>query len=474
MKDRMKTILIADDEPNVHYSFNRILAEDYRIESAASSEELLEKTIAHKPDLIITDILLPEKSGLETLAEIKELDARLPVIVMTAYGTMETAIEAMRLGAYEYTLKPFDVPWMQDAIRRALLARELMEKTVTYPPLAQEDGEGDTIVGSSPGMQEVYKTIGQVAEKDVTVLLRGESGTGKELVARAIYQHSRRSKNPFIVVNCAAIPDTLLESELFGYEKGAFTGAEGRRIGKFEQSHSGTMFLDEIGDMSGPTQTKILRVIQEGEFNRLGGKELIQTDVRLIVATNKDLERSIAEGGFREDLYYRLNVISIKLPPLRERRGDIPELVDYFLKKFGRELGRSVPTVDGEAMEGLIDYDWPGNVRELENSLKRALILSMSATLGNQELKIPLQKENEGLERVGKSLDEMLEEVLEEAFAGDSKVGVMSKVERILISKALKKTGGNQVRAARLLGITRNTLRGRMNKYEISKSVEIT
>jgi nitrogen regulation protein NR(I) len=469
----MKTILIADDEPNVHYSFKRILPEDYRIVPASSGEELLDKAASHQPDLIITDILLPGMSGLQTLSRIKELNDKVPVIVMTAYGTMETAIEAMRLGAYEYTLKPFDVPWMQEAIRRALQAGELMEKTIFPPPLAGSDRGEDTLVGSSPGMQEIYKMIGQVAEKDVTVLLRGESGTGKELVARAIYRHSRRAKGPFVVMNCAAIPDTLLESELFGYEKGAFTGAGERRIGKFEQSHGGTMFLDEIGDMSISTQTKILRVIQEGEFNRLGGKELIKVDVRLIVATNKNLERSIADGRFREDLYYRLNVISIKLPPLRERREDVQELVDYFLREFSRELGRSVPTVDAKAMDSLMDYSWPGNVRELENCLKRALILSKSAALSSEDLKMPSAGAKEESEKVGKPLDEMMEMALGDALADGSKAGVMSRVERILIAKALKATGGNQARAARLLGITRNTLRSRMKKYRISKSVEI-
>ncbi len=467
----MKRILIVDDEPNVHYSFKRILADDYEIISAESGEEALTKLEESDPELVIMDIKLPGMTGLQTLEQIKEFDVKLPVIVMTAYGTMNTAIEAMRMGAYEYTLKPFDVPWMKETIEKALASKETMERMVAYPPIGEGEGRGDVIIGNSQEMQKVYKMIGQIAEKDVTVLIRGDSGTGKELFARAIYQHSRRASKPFIAVNCAAIPDTLLESELFGYERGAFTGARERRIGKFEQSDRGTMFLDEIGDMSLSTQTKILRVIQEGEFTRLGGSDLIKVDVRLIVATNRDLEKAIQEGRFREDLYYRLNVISIHLPPLRERKEDIPELVKYFLKKFGQELGKSIRSIDIEAMDKLMQYDWPGNVRELENCLKRAVILAKTSSLSSEDLQIP---PDIGVgTRNRRSMEELLEEALNEAFVSEN-TDVMAKVERILILKALQKTGGNQVRAARLLGISRNTLRNRIEKYGITRKIRIS
>jgi len=363
---------------------------------------------------------------------------------------------------------------MRKIIDKALAAGQLMKKTVSYPPLAGRAKEEDLIVGTSAQMQEIYKMIGQVAGKDVTVLLRGESGTGKELVARAIYQHSKRSDQPFVVVNCAAIPETLLESELFGYEKGAFTGAEERRIGKFEQSNGGTMFLDEIGDMSLSTQTKILRVIQDGEFTRLGGKEPIRVDVRLIAATNKNLEAAIQEGKFREDLYYRLNVISIYLPPLRERKEDIPALVKYFVEKFSRELGRDVRAIDEAALHKLVRYDWPGNVRELENCIKRAVVLSKGDLLTPEDVQIQVTERKDRGRREGLSLEEMLDQVLDLASVTEDGSEIIPLVERVLILKALQKTGGNQVQTARLLGISRNTLRSRMNKYRIAKEVEIT
>ncbi len=467
-------ILVADDEPNVHYSFERILSPDHEIISASSGQEALLKIESQRPDLVIMDIRMPGTNGLVTLRKIKEIDARLPVIIMTAYGTMQTAIEAMGLGAYEYMLKPFDVGQMRKIIDKALAAGQLMKKTVSYPPLAGRAKEEDLIVGTSAQMQEIYKMIGQVAGKDVTVLLRGESGTGKELVARAIYQHSKRSDQPFVVVNCAAIPETLLESELFGYEKGAFTGAEERRIGKFEQSNGGTMFLDEIGDMSLSTQTKILRVIQDGEFTRLGGKEPIRVDVRLIAATNKNLEAAIQEGKFREDLYYRLNVISIYLPPLRERKEDIPALVKYFVEKFSRELGRDVRAIDEAALHKLVRYDWPGNVRELENCIKRAVVLSKGDLLTPEDIQIQVTGKKERGLREGASLEEMLDQVLDLASVTEDGSEIIPLVERVLILKALQKTGGNQVQTARLLGISRNTLRSRMNKYRIAKEVEIT
>ena len=316
----MQTILIVDDDKSIRYSLKRILEENFSILTAQNGEEGLIRMKESSPDLIIMDIKMPGRSGIEVLREMKSIDPKSLVILMTAYGTTETAIEAMKFGAFDYILKPFPIPQMKDLVQKAIALRKLMKEEVSYAPEPDQQKEEEQIVGSSPKMQEIYKMIGQVAPSDVTVLLRGESGTGKELMARAIYHHSLRSSYPFLPINCAAIPDTLLESELFGHEKGAFTGATSRRIGKLEQCQGGTIFLDEIGDMSLSTQAKLLRILQEKTFERLGGRETIRVDVRFIVATNKDLEEGMARGEFREDLYYRLNVVSIRVPPLRERK----------------------------------------------------------------------------------------------------------------------------------------------------------
>ena len=328
-------------------------------------------------------------------------------------------------------------------------------------------------------MQEIYKMIGQVAPSDVTVLLRGESGTGKELLARAIYQHSLRSNQPFLPVNCAAIPDTLLESELFGHEKGAFTGATSRRIGKLEQCQGGTIFLDEIGDMSLSTQAKLLRVLQERSFERLGGMETIKVDIRFIVATNKDLEEAISNGRFREDLYYRLNVVSIKIPPLRERKEDVPELVSYFIKRFNRELKKGIAGIIPAAMEKITSYGWPGNVRQLENVLKRAMVLCQGEWILEDQLFFEKGWEKrETVEELGKKpvedLLDILFEELSKVSGASQDLDMISTIERGLILRALQKTKGNQVQAAQLLGINRSTLRGKMERYHIKKEVLVS
>ncbi|MDZ7343237.1 MAG: sigma-54 dependent transcriptional regulator, partial [candidate division KSB1 bacterium] len=375
----MHKVLIVDDEESVRYSFKIFLKQPaYQVLEAKDGNEAINLVRDQAPDLVILDIQMPELSGLEVLQQIKSLAPKIPVLIITAYGSSDRVITAMKHGAYEYIEKPFDIPRMKVLIDEALEVGRLARTKVLLAPQEAEDWSADHIIGNSAAIQEVYKMIGRVAGSDVSVLLVGESGTGKELVARAIYQHSQRAGQSFLAVNCAAIPETLLESELFGYEKGAFTGATKRKIGKFQQAHGGTLFLDEIGDMSLATQAKLLRVLQEGTFERLGGDETIYCDVRLIAATNKNLEAAIAAKTFREDLYYRIKVITINLPPLRARKEDLIDLIQYFIAKHCAQLKKEQISLAPEALELLNEYDWPGNVRELENVLKRAILLCKS------------------------------------------------------------------------------------------------
>jgi nitrogen regulation protein NR(I) len=475
----MQTILIVDDDKSIRYSLKRMLEEKYSILTAQDGEEALDRAKESPPDLIIMDIKMPGRSGIDILKEMKSIDAKSLVIIMTAYGTTETAIEAMKYGAFDYILKPFSIPQMKGLVEKALALRKVMKEEVTYAPMAAPVGEEEWIVGSSLKMQEIYKMIGQVAPSDITVLLRGESGTGKELIARAIYHHSPRSNQPFLPVNCAAIPDTLLESELFGHEKGAFTGATSRRIGKLEQCQGGTIFLDEIGDMSLSTQAKLLRVLQEKSFERLGGMETIKVDMRFVVATNKTLEKVIATGKFREDLYYRLNVVTVTIPPLRERREDISELVSYFLKKFNRELKKGIVGITSSALEKITSYGWPGNVRQLENVLKRAMVLCQGEWILEDQLLLEKgwERKEEEEDFYKKGLEDFLDVLFEElsnASATSQGMDMISMLERALILRALQKTKGNQLKAALLLGINRITFRGKMERYHIKKEVFVS
>jgi DNA-binding NtrC family response regulator len=455
-----------------------MLEENFSVLTAQNGDEALARVKESTPDLIIMDIKMPGRSGIEVLKEIKLIDPKSLVILMTAYGTTETAIEAMKYGAFDYILKPFPIPQMKELVQKAITLRKLMKEGVSYASEPDQQKEEEQIIGSSPKMQEIYKVIGQVAPSDVTVLLRGESGTGKELMARAIYQHSFRSNQLFLPINCAAIPDTLLESELFGHEKGAFTGASSRRIGKLEQCQGGTIFLDEIGDMSLSTQAKLLRILQEKSFERLGGRETIRVDIRFIVATNKDLEEAISKGEFREDLYYRLNVVSIKIPPLRERKEDIPALVSYFLRKFNRELKKRVVGITPGAMEKISFYGWPGNVRQLENVLKRAILLCQGELILDDQLLLEVEERRESGEVRDRRTFENLVDSLFEELTGNplaqEGLDMVSAIEKGLIIRALQKTNGNQVQAASLLGINRSTLRGRMDRYHIKKEVLVS
>src|SRR5436309_1970649 len=384
----MAHVLLIDDDPalipeQVRQAFP---APRYRVEVAGTGAGGLERVRAGAPDVILLDLRLPDQSGLEVYQQIRGVDARIPVIFVTLAKGADAAIEATKQGAYDYLFKPLDLHQLRRVVGEALdVARQMREPAVVAESLPDADVEG-AIVGSCPAMREVYKAIGRVAAQDVPVLITGESGTGKELVARAIYQHGPRARAPFLALNCAAIPEALLESELFGHEKGAFTGAERRRIGKFEQCHGGTLFLDEVGELPLLAQVKLLRVLQEQCFERVGGTETVRTDARLIAATNADLETLVAAGRFRSDLYFRLNVFTIRLPPLRERGDDLPLLVEYYLKRFARELGRPAPVVTPEALAALKAYPWPGNVRELQSVLKQTFLRLGGAVLLPEDL----------------------------------------------------------------------------------------
>jgi two-component system nitrogen regulation response regulator GlnG len=426
-------------------------------------------------------------SGLETLRRLREIDAKVPVIMMTAYGTTQTAIEAMKLGAYDYLLKPFDVPKLKQIIGSALKAARAMRQVVSYQPLLESEDYDVGIVGRSEAMQNVFKLIGQLAGSDATALITGESGTGKELVARAIYHHSKRHEKPFLAINCAAIPENLLEAELFGHEKGAFTGATAQRIGKFEQCNHGTIFLDEIGDMSPATQTKILRVLQDGSFERVGGNQIVQVDVRVIAATNKALEKAVQAREFREDLFYRLNVVRIQIPPLRERREDILLLVNYFLKKIAQSQGQPPQTIAPDAIAAMERYSWPGNVRELENVMRRALVIAKGGTILLHDLPPEITNaidsspatsaaQSGGASPVASSspMDlATLTRVLFQWARQDPRLKIIPAVERELVINALAETKGNQVQAAKLLGITRATLRKRIAKFAIKQEISL-
>ena len=485
----MDKLLLIDDEDDVRYSFKRIFSSpDLVLETAASGEEGIEVIKTFKPDLVLMDVRMGGISGLETLRLIRENDAKLPIIMMTAFGTTQTAIEAMKLGAYDYLLKPFDVPKLKQIVNDALKAARDMKQVVACEPLLESEDYDMGIVGRSQSMQEVFKTIGQLAGSDATALITGESGTGKELVARAIYHNSQRNNKSYLPINCAAIPENLLESELFGHEKGSFTGATSQRVGKFEQCHQGTLFLDEIGDMTLATQAKILRVLQNGTIERVGGNKSINVDVRIIAATNKRLEEAVAANEFREDLFYRLNVVRVSLPSLRERSEDIPLLIDYFLKVIAESEGNKVKSILETAQTALLNYSWPGNVRELENVMRRTIVMAKGDAIrlddlpkniySNQEIVSSL--ENRRINQVDSQLSptasndiSSLAATLFQWAKSQPDLAILPAVERELVAHALRETNGNQVQASRLLGITRATLRNRIDKFGIKQAVSV-
>lgn len=457
----MATLLIIDDEPNVLYSLQTGLETDeLQVVTATSGRRGLTAAEKHLPDAVIVDVRLPDQSGLEVFERLRRLDPRLPVIVVTAFAAADTAIEAMKRGAFEYLLKPVDLHHMREVVGKALALRR-MQSVPAVVDGQPASPESDLIVGRSSAMQEVYKAIGRFAPQDVTVLLLGESGTGKELVARAIYQHSRRADRPFLAINCAAIPESLLESELFGHEKGAFTGADRQRVGKFEQADGGTLFLDEIGDMSPSTQAKVLRVLQDQTFERVGGREPVTTDIRLIAATNRNLDELMAAGQFRQDLLYRLNGVTVRLPPLRERVGDVPLLVEHFVRLTGERLGKQVVGVAPEAMEALLAHGWPGNVRELQNVVRYAVIQATGDVLTADCL--PSTVGGGGPLPAGRlgDLRELVQALLR-AGADDLYRQVIHEVDRVVLGEVLDHVRGNQVQASERLGMSRTTLRAKL------------
>jgi two-component system nitrogen regulation response regulator GlnG len=465
----MPKLLVVDDEPSVLYSFRRLFASDtIDVKTARTIAEGRAMLAEHNPDVVVLDLQLPDGSGMDLFEHIRSGTAKRPVIFITAHGTTRTAIEAMKNGAFDYLIKPLDFDQLSDLLRRAFEAARLMQVPAVLPGMEPRE----TIVGRSPVMQEMCKLIGRVAPQDVNVLITGESGVGKELVARALYHYSSRADRPFLAINCPALPENLVESELFGHEQGAFTGAERRRIGKFEQCKGGTIFLDEIGDMPMAAQAKILRVLQEQRFERVGGNETVQTQVRVLAATNQDLEQRIAEGRFRADLYYRLRVVSITVPPLRERKGDISELAHHFLFTSSREFGLGYQGFDPETLACLQSYSWPGNVRELQGVLKEAVLRGTGPLLLPEmlppQLRSPGQPAQQPTgEAAGLDVLRLIDDLVKRGEK-DIHARVVQVVERALLTRVLQETKGHLGQASERLGLNRSTLRYKLRELGLS------
>ncbi|MDZ7372627.1 MAG: sigma-54 dependent transcriptional regulator [candidate division KSB1 bacterium] len=451
MSGPMYTVLVVDDDKNICKMIEINLQREkcYEVLTALNGESCLRQIRENQVDLVLLDIQMPGIDGIETLRRIKEEDPTIQVVMMSAHGTIERAVQSMKLGAYDFLTKPFSSDRLLVTVKNALLARSLKREVEELRSELRGRYQFDNIIGQSGAMQEVKKAIARVLDSNVTVLITGESGTGKELVARAIHFNGRRKNKPFVAVNCSALPESLLESELFGHEKGAFTGATQRRIGKFEQANGGTIFLDEIGLMSPSTQAKILRVLQEREFERVGGNELVRVDVRIISATNRNLEEAMKKGEFREDLYYRISVFPIHLPPLRERKEDIPLLAAHFLKKYSEQEGKQVDSISPEALELMMAYNWPGNVRELENAIERAVVLATTNEITPKELPAPVRALGE--KRIYEA-DQTLSSWIE-------------KLEEQALRQALLECEGNISETARRLGIGRATIYRKAKKY---------
>lgn len=462
-------ILLVEDDTNIATGLQKVLgAQGYSVTALVRGDEGLERALAGDFDLVITDLKLPGIDGLDLVKKLHQEKPKLPIILITAHGTTETAIEATKWGAFDYVPKPFEVEELLDLTARAIQSSRLMSEPVEMG----ETSSGRTaIVGKSRAMQAIYKEIGRIAATPAPVLIRGDTGTGKELIARAIYQHSDRASAPFIAINCAAIPEALLESELFGHERGSFTGADARRIGRFEQAQGGTIFLDEIGDMNLQLQAKLLRVLQEKTIQRVGGKETISIDVRIIAATHRDLEAAIQEKLFREDLFYRLNVVTITLPPLHERSEDIPDLARYFLRKYSQEVGVAAPSITPEAIAVLQQQTWPGNVRELENTVRQALLLARDYTISMELVGEVLAKSRRPASTGQQTHPTYITELLDRVERGEITNAFSKMLEDLepeLYSQAIQRAHGNQTKAAQWLGVTRLKMREKLKEFGLA------
>jgi len=481
----MEKLLLIDDEAGIRSTIQSILqSDDLQVFVAANPEEGLHLMEKECPPIVMLDIRLGSTSGLDVFEQLRLINPRVLVIFITGHGTTETAIETMKLGAYDYLVKPLDLDELSSTVEQARkICRQMyMPAAIDLP--SPNDARSDRLIGSGPAMQSVCKQIGRVAPQDVNVLILGESGTGKELIARAIYQHSRRSQAPFLAINCAAIPEMLLESELFGHEKGAFTGADHRRIGKFEQCHRGTILLDEVGDMPLATQARILRLLQDGQFQRVGGNETLTVDVRVIAATNQLVETMITDGRFRQDLYYRLRGVTITLPPLRDRPEDVPELAHYLMFRFNQQLRTSVQSIAPEALEKLQAHRWPGNVRELQSVIREALIASTGPTLLPEFL--PLENRLEVFEdllpntaapaptmdtwqELGRFVEQTLSEERPDAYRR-----AVQRFDHLVVMQAMSLANGMQSRASEILGLSRPTLRSKLRSIFVSAATNET
>lgn len=451
MGEAKSRILIVDDEESLRESLRFLLSSQYELYFAATGKEALRKFAATSPEVVLLDMRLPDFSGMDVLKHIKETDHSAEVIMVTAVNTVSRAVEAIKLGAYDYITKPFDIEAIQTIIAKVLEKKTLERENLYLREEVEKHHQFEKIIGSSTPMREVFSVISQVAKEDVTVLISGESGTGKELVARAVHNLSPRRKKLFVPVNCAAIPENLIESELFGHERGAFTGALERRIGKFEIADSGTLFLDEVSSLPIKLQGKLLRALQEREIERLGGNKLIPVDVRIIAASNRDLHKEISKGNFRQDLFYRLNVVPVNLPPLRARKEDIPLLAGHFINLFNGEFGKKIKGLKPDAMERLCRYDWPGNVRELQNLMERLVVLSKKGYIDENKLPKEILGEDGG----------------EQGFSDLDYKSANRRFEAAFIKKALEKSGGSKSKAARLMGVHRNTLLQKERKLRV-------
>jgi nitrogen regulation protein NR(I) len=472
MKEKSK-ILLVEDDANIASGLLKVMrAEGYDVTTLVRGDEGLQRGTEEDFDVVITDLKLPGLDGLELVKRLHQAKPKLPIILITAHGSTETAIEATKWGAFDYVPKPFEVEELLDLTAKALQSSRLMSEPVE---IGGAQSGRTAIVGRSRAMQAIYKEIGRIAATPVPVLIRGDTGTGKELIARAIYQHSDRSDAPFIAINCAAIPEALLESELFGHERGAFTGAEARRIGRFEQANNGTIFLDEIGDMNIALQAKLLRVLQEKSIQRIGGKENIPIDVRVIAATHRDLEAAIQERLFREDLFYRLNVVTIMLPPLSERSEDIPEMVRYFLRKYSNEAGVTSPSITPEALVFLQQQTWRGNVRELENTVRQALLLARDYTISLEHVKEVLAKSRKPATTATQTHSAYVTELLDKVERGEvtnAFAKMLEDLEPELYSQAIQRAKGNQTKAAQWLGVTRLKMREKLKSFGLYSKVD--